>query len=117
MRTWWAGTPAVVWSGAMALFLASFAGGVWTALLISNLATSPAIPWAVAVMALLLWVKWQYMGGRWWPQSTSQARRRYLRARLLPGRIFACALLAGLLSVVALVGYWIVMFQLVEIPT
>ncbi len=91
--------------------------GVWTALLISNLATSPAIPWAVAVMALLLWVMWQYLGGRWGPQSTSQARRRYLRARLLPGRVFAWALLAGLLSIVALIGYWIVMFQLVKIPT
>jgi membrane protease YdiL (CAAX protease family) len=117
MRTFFARIPAVVWSGAMAFVLATFAGGVWTALLMSNLATSPAVPWAVAVMALLLWVMWQYLGGSWWPRSTSQARRRYLRARVLPGRVFAWALLAGLLSIVALVGYWIVMFQLVKIPT
>jgi membrane protease YdiL (CAAX protease family) len=117
MRTFFARIPAVVWFGAMAFILATFAGGVWTVLLISNLATSPAIPWAVAVMALLLWVMWQYLGGRWGPRSTSQARRRYLRARLLPGRVFAWALLAGLLSIVALVGCWIVMFQLVKIPT
>ena len=117
IRTFFARIPAVVWSGAMALILATFAGGVWTALLMSNLATSPAIPWAVAVMALLLWVMWQYLGGRWWPRSTSQARRRYMRARRLPGEVFAWALLAGLLSIVALVGYWIVMFQLVKIPT
>jgi membrane protease YdiL (CAAX protease family) len=117
MRPFVARIPAVVWSGAMAFILAIAVGGIWTALLASNLATSPAIPWAVAVMALLLWVMWQYLGGRWWPQSTSQARRRYLRARSLPGRVFAWALLAGFLSIVALVGYWIVMLQLVKIPT
>jgi len=82
-----------------------------------NTATSPAIPWAVAVMALLLWVMWQYMGGRWGPRSTSQARRRYMRARRLPGRVFAWAVVAGLLSIVALVGYWIVLLQLIKIPT
>ena len=109
--------PAVVWSGIMAFILAISAGGIWTALLVSNLATSPAVPWSVAVMAFLLWVMWQYLGGRWWPRSTSQARRRYLRARSLPGQVFAWALAAGLLSIMALVGYWVVLLQLVKIPT
>lgn len=109
--------PAVVCSGAMAFVLAVGAGGIWTVLLTSNLATSPAIPWSVAVMVLLLWAMWQYLGGRWWPRSTSQARRRYLRARSLPGRVFAWAVVAGLLSTIALVGYWIVLLQVVKIPT
>ncbi|HLX56095.1 MAG TPA: type II CAAX endopeptidase family protein [Ktedonobacteraceae bacterium] len=109
--------PAIVWSGAMAFVLAVGTGGIWTVLLTSNLATSPAIPWSVAVMALFLWTMWQYLGGRWWPRSTSQARRRYLRARSLPGRVFAWAVAAGLLSTIALVGYWIVLLQVVKIPT
>lgn len=108
--------PAVVWSGALAFVLTVVAGGVWTVLLISNVATSPAIPWAVVVMALLLWLMWQYLGGKWGPQSTSEARRRYLRAKPLSGQMFAWALVAGLLSIVALVGFWIVLFQLVKIP-
>lgn len=108
--------PAVVWSGGLAFFLTVFAGAVWTVLLIGNLAISPAIPWGVAVMGLLLWLMWQYLGGRWGPRSTAQARRRYLRAGRLPGRVFAWALAAGLLSIVALVGYWAVLFQLVKIP-
>lgn len=108
--------PAVVWFGVIAFLLATSAGAVWSILLMSNLATSPAIPWSVAVMALLLWIMWQYMGGRWWPRSTSQARRRYLRARRLPGQVFAWAVGAGLLSIVALVGYWIMLHQLVKIP-
>jgi membrane protease YdiL (CAAX protease family) len=109
--------PTVVWSGAMAFILATSLGAIWTVLIIINTATSPAIPWAVAVMALLLWIMWQYMGGRWWPRSTSQARHRLMRARWLPGRVFAWAVVAGLLSIVALVGYWIVLLQLIKIPT
>jgi membrane protease YdiL (CAAX protease family) len=109
--------PAAVWSGILAFVLTVLAGGVWTVLLISNIATSPAIPWAVVVMALLLWLMWQYLGGKWGPQSTSEARRRYLRARPVSGQMFAWALVAGLLSIVALVGSWIVLFQLVKIPT
>jgi membrane protease YdiL (CAAX protease family) len=105
----------VLWSGILALVLTVAAGGVWTVLLISNIATSPAIPWAVVVMALLLWLMWQYLGGKWGPRSTSEARRRYLRATPVSHQMFAWALVAGLLSIVALVGYWIVLFQLVKI--
>ncbi len=108
--------PAVVWTGILAFVLTVSAGAVWTVLLIGNVATSPAIPWAVAVMALLLWLMWQYLGGKWGPQRTSEARRRYLRARPLPVQVFALALVAGLLSIVALVGFWIVLHQLVKIP-
>ena len=108
--------PVVVWSGMLAFVLTVLAGGVWTVLLLSNMATSPAIPWAVIVMALLLWLMWQYLGGKWGPQSTSQARRRYRRARPLPVQVFAWAVIAGGLSIVALVGYWIMLVQLVKIP-
>lgn len=108
--------PAVVWSGILAFVLTVVAGGVWTVLLISNLATSPAVPWAVIVMGLLLWLMWQYLGGAWGPRSTSQARRRYRRARPLPGQMFAWAVVAGVLSIVALVGFWIMLVQLVKLP-
>jgi membrane protease YdiL (CAAX protease family) len=59
---------------------------------------------------------WEYLGGKWGPRSTSDARRRYLRATPIPGEMFAWALVAGLLSVIALVGYWIVLFQVVKVP-
>ncbi len=102
--------------GVLALVLTVFAGGVWSALLIVNLTTSPAIPWAVVVMGLLLWLMWQYLGGRWGPQSTSEARRRLLRANPVTADVFAWALAAGVLSIVALTGFWIVLFQLVTMP-
>ena len=65
-------------------------------------------------MALLLWLTWQYLGGAWWPRSTSRIRQHYLRAHRCSGLVFAWAV-AGLLSTVALAGFWIVLFQLVKI--
>lgn len=102
--------------GILALFLTIFVQGIWSILLITNLTTSPTIPWAVIVMALLLWLIWQYVNGRWGPASTSEARRRYLRARPISREIFTWALVAGMLSIVALTGFWIVLCQLVKVP-
>ena len=81
-----------------------------------NIKTTPAIPWAVLIMAPVLWLLWQYLGGKGWPRSTSEARRNYLRANPVSGRVFAWVFLAGVLSVAALTGYWIVMFQLFKMP-
>ncbi|HXO20446.1 MAG TPA: CPBP family intramembrane glutamic endopeptidase [Thermoanaerobaculia bacterium] len=106
---------AIVWIGLLALGLSMLVQGVWAVLLLRNLATSPAGPWAIPAMALLLWLMWRYLGGKGWPSSTSEARRRYLRANPVPGRVFAWALLAGTLSLVSLAGLWIVLFQLVKI--
>jgi membrane protease YdiL (CAAX protease family) len=100
----------------MAIVVTAVVGGVWSALLSVNLATSPAIPWSVAVMALLLWLLWRYLGGAGWPRSTADARRRYLRARRTSGRVFAWAVAAGLLSIVALAGLWVVLFQVTNLP-
>src|SRR5206468_256254 len=38
--------------------------GIWSALLVANLQTTPALPWSVPVMAALLWALWSYAGGR-----------------------------------------------------
>jgi membrane protease YdiL (CAAX protease family) len=106
----------IVGFGALALVLTAVVGGIWTALLTVNLATSPAIPWAVAVMGLLLWLLWSYLGGAGWPRGTAEARRHSLRARRVPSRVFLWAVGAGLLAIVALAGLWIVLFQLAHLP-
>lgn len=106
----------VVGFGILAVVVTLIAGGVWTVLLVVNLAISPAVPWAVVVMAVLLWLMWQYLGGRWWPHSTAGARHRALRAKPVAGRRLAWALIAGLLSIVALAGLWFVLFQLANLP-
>ena len=107
--------PSVFWAALFALMLAVLAVGVWSGLLVANLQTSPTIPWAVAVMAALLWVMWQYLGGRWWPRGTAEVRRRCLRARPVAARVFAWALVAGGLGIISLTGLWIVLLQLVKV--
>ena len=106
----------IAWSAVLALLILGFGQGVWGVLLVANLKTIPTIPWAVPVMMLVLGLMWQYLSGKWWPRRTSEARRSYLRANRVSGTVFAWALLAGALSIVALAGYWIVLFQLVKMP-
>jgi membrane protease YdiL (CAAX protease family) len=104
------------WTGGLAFLLTIVTGGIWTALLLVNLATSPVVPWSAAVMALVLWSIWSYLGGKWRPDRTRNARRHYLRANFVPRRVFTWALIAGTLSVISLAGLWIVLFRLVRIP-
>jgi membrane protease YdiL (CAAX protease family) len=104
--------PQVFWVGLLAFFLTVVAGGVWTSLLISNLSTTPTLPWSAVVMGALLWLMWQYLGGRWGPQRTSEARRRSMRARRVSGPVWFWAVTAGMLAILSLSGVWIVLIQL-----
>lgn len=104
--------PVVAAACLLAFTLTMLTGGVWTALLAVNLSSTPALPWCVPAMALLLWGLWQYLRGRGWPARTSAARRHYLRANSVSATVWTWSLLAGALSIVALTGLWIVLFQL-----
>jgi membrane protease YdiL (CAAX protease family) len=112
MRSFSRRVMAVAWAGILGFLIIVFGAGIWAALV----NVSPAVPWAVPVMALVLWLMWQYLGGSYWPRGTSQARRLCLRANAVSAKAFAWALLAGTLSVLAFAGFWIVMFQLVKMP-
>lgn len=111
----WRRAVAVLWAAILALLVAGAASVVWGGLLITNLATSPEVPWAVVVMAVALWLLWRYLGGSWWPRSTSSQRHALLRWRLVPRRVLGWALLAGALSLLALVGLWIVLVELTHV--
>jgi hypothetical protein len=63
----------IIGFGLLAFLITILAGGIWSVLLITNLRSSPAIPWSVPAMALLLWLMWSYLGGKGWPQGTSDA--------------------------------------------
>lgn len=114
-RPWYRRILSAGWAAILGVFIALFGQGVWAALIALNLKTTPAIPWAVAVMGVALWIIWQYLGGRWLPQSTSDRRRLRLRAKPIPGDVFAWALLAGALSIVALAGWWLLISAIMKI--
>jgi membrane protease YdiL (CAAX protease family) len=70
----------------------------------ANLHVYTGIPWAVPVTALYLWFFWRYLHGDLPPSDAAAAgRRTSLRANPLPARVWAWALIAGGLGIVALV--------------
>jgi membrane protease YdiL (CAAX protease family) len=115
-RSFAARTLRIIGFGLLAFAISVIAGGIWSALLVANLRSSPAVPWSVPVMALLLWLTRSYLDGKGWPRSTSHARRHYLRANRRSGRTYLWSFVAGVLSVIALAGCWIVLFRLVKLP-
>src|SRR5260370_37821891 len=102
--------------GLLAFAIATLAGGIWSAVVITNLQSTPAMPWSVPVMAVLLWLGWSYLAGQGPPNGTSEVRQHYLRANRKPARIYLWAWIAGGLAVIALAGYWIVLVRLIKMP-
>lgn len=110
-------TVAVVARAAMvALAIALVPQAVWSALIAVNLRLTPTIPWAVAVIGLLLWLMWRYLGGAFPPGQTAASRHAHLRATRVAPNVLAWALLAGGFSLVALSGLWIVLAHLIRLP-
>lgn len=106
----------ILWTALFAVAMTAIVSGIWAALLLTNLPHSPGLPWSSIVMAFLLWALWSFLDGKWGPASTRASRRKHLRAVPLPRRVYSWALVAGLLWVVFLAGFWIVLSQLVSIP-
>ncbi len=69
----------------------------------ANLRYYPNVPWAVPLTAVYLWCFWRYLNGTGPPASTAREWRTGLRANRVSGRVWAWALLAGGLGIVALV--------------
>jgi len=107
-------TATIARAAALSFLILLFGAGIWSALIVVNLSRTPGIPWSVPVMAAVLWLMWEIMGGRYWPRSTAEARRRGLRAAVVPCRQFAWAFAAGMFAVAGLAGLWIVLFQMVK---
>jgi len=108
---------AMVWAFILSFLILAVGQAAWSALLAPNLAKTPAIPWSVPAMAVVLWLMWRYLGGKWWPARTSESRRLDLRANRVSGAVWAWSLIAGMSAIIALAGCWIVMFRLVKMES
>ena len=69
----------------------------------ANLRHYPSIPWAVPLTALWVWCVWRYLQGAGPPKASAANRHGSLRANPIAGRVWAWALFAGGLGIVALV--------------
>jgi membrane protease YdiL (CAAX protease family) len=85
-------------------------------LMLANLKLWPSVPWLLPATALWLWLFWRWMNGAWWPQSTAESRRRDLRARPLPGRVWRWSLLAGGLGVVSCMAFGLLLARFANVP-
>ncbi len=61
------------------VFLVLQAGA--SSLLVLNVHALPHVPWSVPISLFYLWIVFRWLGGRWAPSSTADARRNGLRAR------------------------------------
>ena len=82
----------------------------------ANLRYFTAVPWAVPLTAVYVWLFWRYLNGAGPPESTAAERRTSLRANRLPALVWAWALFAGALGIVALVLALRVANRIVVLP-
>jgi membrane protease YdiL (CAAX protease family) len=82
----------------------------------ANLRYFAIVPWAVPPTAAYLWVFWRYLQGAGPPASSADERRASLRANHLSARVWAWALPAGGLGIVALVLALHVVNRMVVLP-
>jgi membrane protease YdiL (CAAX protease family) len=90
---------------AIGLLAPVLAGLVWGLLITLNLRSKGA-PWAVPVMALVLFAGWRWLGGAGWPRSSAAWRREHVRAGAPGPRIWPLALAAGVATAAGLAGLW-----------
>jgi len=79
------------------------------------LAILPA-PWSILVMGGVLRIYCKYFSGSWWPESTSEARKRFFRETKLNGKVWKWGLIAALLGVLVMEASFVVVFRIVEFP-
>ena len=91
-------------------------GAVSGALMFANLKLAPALPLFFPATVLWLWLFWRYVRGDGWPRSTSNRRRDLLRVRKLSPRAWAWALVAGGLSLAAVMGIAFMTYRFAALP-
>jgi len=88
----------------------------WAILVSANTKHLSAIPWAVPIMAVYLWIYWRYVRGHGWPRWTAAARRAGSRANPVPDEVWGPALLAGVLGLIGVLLFQGVLSRLLVLP-
>jgi membrane protease YdiL (CAAX protease family) len=113
----WLRLPIVARAVLIGVAVAAIGTLPWAALVSANTRHLSMVPWAVPLMAILLWLYWRYfVHGKGWPQSTGEARRRNARANAMPPEAWGPALLAGMLGLGGVLLLQGVLSRLVTLP-
>jgi hypothetical protein len=76
-------SPVIINAVLMGALVAMVGTITWSLLVKANLKLLPTVPWSLIPAALFLWIFWRYLRGEWWPGSTSELRKKNLRANYL----------------------------------
>jgi len=112
----WMRLPIILRAVIVGSFVMSMATVPCGILLRANFALMPSVPWSIPVVVIYLWLYWQYLSGRGWPQTTTEFRRANLRANSLSGRVWRWSLLAGGLGWASVLALRIVIDTLFKLP-
>jgi membrane protease YdiL (CAAX protease family) len=116
MRSLWNRLPVVLRAAFVGLIVGTVVTVPWAVFVWATYTYWPTMPWALPPTILLLWLWWQYVSGRGWPQSTARSRRTNLRANRLPEEVWIAALVAGVLGLATCVLILNVTNRLVTVP-
>lgn len=112
----WRRLPVVVRAVVTGLLVAVAGTGPWAWLVSLNTRHGSAVPWAVPITAIYLWLFWRYVRGAGWPRATAEARRACSRSNPVADEIWGMAIVAGLLGLVAMLALQAVLSRMVELP-
>ncbi|MDP4261829.1 MAG: type II CAAX endopeptidase family protein [Bacteroidota bacterium] len=116
MLSAWKRLPLIVraiLTGGIAAAVGTF---TWSLLVQANLKILPGVPWSIFPASFFLWIFWRYLQGKGWPRSTSEIRKTNLRANRLSGDVWASAIFAGILGLIALLLFMRVMNRMIRLP-
>jgi len=101
-------------AGLAAFAILAVGQGLWGAMVMLNVKTTPALPWAALVMPLVLAVLVAFLAGRIGPKKA--ARRAFVPLARVSGRAWLWALVGGGCGVVSAAALWTVMAAIVRVP-
>ena len=112
----WRRIPVILRAALIAELVASIGDLPPAGLMLANLKLFPRIPWLLPATAVWLWLFWRWMNGAGWPRSTAEIRKRDLRARPLPARVWRWSLLAGGLGIVSTLAFALLLARFADVP-
>ncbi len=77
---------------------------LWSIIVVANLRMKPEIPWSFTLMAVLLFLIWKYLDGKWLPKSTQKNRHLWMRANSMTPKKRKWGWISALLLGVTILG-------------
>lgn len=90
---------------------------LWSLLALANIKSTPFLPWSFPLMAVILWLIWNYLNGRWRPESNQEKRQSWMRANKIEGRQKLWAWTAASLLGCSLLLLIIISTRLIDFPS